>query len=189
MIKVNSSEIKKYVERCKADKKFQLHDSTLNKLFSLYPKNNNLNEVLMKVCCLNVFQSTSIIKIEEIAKYIVSLDIDKRLQGKDLTIVNEIADKNRNGINRSVYSFASKYCSHHFENDFPIYDSYVEKMLKELNKQDNFSKFKTADLKDYIEFNRVLNDFRNYYNLNDFTLKELDMYLWSAGKEFFTKKY
>ena len=47
----------------------------------------------------------------------------------------------------------------------------------------------SIDLKDYVEFNRVLKDFRNYYNLNDFTLKELDMYLWSAGKEFFPKKF
>ena len=65
----------------------------------------------------------------------------------------------------------------------------VMETIKELNKQDKFSNFKVADLKNYTEFNRILNDFKNYYKLDNFSLKEIDMFLWKAGKEYFPKKF
>ena len=49
-----------------------------------------------------------------------------------------------------------------------------------------FGDFKSADLRDYGRFKKALNDFKAFYDL-DCGLKELDMYLWQAGKKHFAK--
>ena len=111
-------------------------------------------------------------------------DIDLRLQNGDERLVNEIA--NVAELGKNFYSFATKFCSHHNEIDYAIYDSYVEKMLLYFQKRDKFSDFKNADLRDYGRFKKALNDFRAFYAL-DCNLKELDRYLWQAGKSHFAK--
>lgn len=95
-----------------------------------------------------------------------------------------IGDKSIN-----FYSFATKYCSHHEPEYFPIYDSYVEKILCYFQKIHRFSFFKTSDLKNYKIFKSVLEDFRKYYKLTNYSLKQIDQYLWQLGKEYFPKKY
>ena len=121
-------------------------------------------------------------------KHIYELDIDKKLQAIDYSLVNEIALIKINGKPKNMYSFATKYCSHHFPNDYPIYDSYVQKVLMYYKKNDDFSNFKTKDLRDYKEFIKVLNDFKYYYGLEEFNLKKIDKLLWQIGKEYFVKK-
>lgn len=91
----------------------------------------------------------------------------------------------------NIYSFASKYCSHHNPKHFPIYDSYVDKVLcyfRNLKKFPAF-KFKNSDLKDYAKFKEILIAFRSIYGLDKFNLKEIDKYLWQFGKRHFPKKY
>ena len=62
-------------------------------------------------------------------------------------MVDEIAKINIGGKEKYFYSFASKYCSHHNQLDFPIYDSYVHKVLKYYRNVDMFFEFDEADLK------------------------------------------
>ena len=107
----------------------------------------------------------------------------------DVTLVKEIQNVTINGVTRKFYSFSTKYCSHHNPNEYPIYDSYVEKVLKYFRKTDKFSKFKNADLKDYQKFKNIIIAFREYYDLEEFNLKEIDQYLWQLGKEYFPNKY
>ena len=76
---------------------------------NFYPNNNDISEVLLKVNILNDFYSTNIFNTYKVAEYIVSLNIDKKLKAKDLSVVNDIADKTKNGINRNIYSFALFY--------------------------------------------------------------------------------
>lgn len=109
-------------------------------------------------------------------------NLDDRLQSGDERLVNEIAKvglKNKNWKKIIFYSFAMKFYSHHNNEDFAIYDSYVEKILmyfKKYNFSDN--KFtKKDDLKEYPNFKNILFDFRKHYEL-DCNLKELDRYLW-----------
>ena len=56
-------------------------------------------------------------------------------------------------------------------------------------KTDKFSKFKNADLKDYQKFKNIIIAFIEYYDLEEFNLKEIDQYLWQLGKEYFPNKY
>ena len=82
-----------------------------------------------------------------------------------------------------------QHCSHHFPEDYPIYDSYVEKMLMHFKRVDKFYKFKKDDLKHYPTYHAILVEFSRFYELEGFTLKEVDKYLWQAGKKYFPKQY
>lgn len=85
---------------------------------------------LIKVSALNDFYSTNIFSPFQVAKHIINLDIDDRLQVGDVTLVNDIAKVTMdNGKVENFYFFATKYCSHHKPIDLPIYDSYVDKLF------------------------------------------------------------
>lgn len=121
---------------------------------------------------------------------IVALNIDERLNNGDITLVADIAKVEiSKGKIVNLYSFATKYCSHHKPLDFPIYDSYVVIVLRYFNTTDRFFEFKDKDLKDYRIFKDVLLAFRRHYGLDRFSLKEIDQYLWLLGKEKFPKIY
>lgn len=62
-------------------------------------------------------------------------------------------------------------------------------MLWYFQKVDNFSDFKKDELKDYVKFKNILVDFKKFYNIDEYNLRDIDKYLWIAGKEYFPKKY
>jgi hypothetical protein len=76
------------------------------------------------------------------------------------------------------------YCSHHFPEDYPIFDSFVEKMLMYFKRVDKYYKFKKDDLKYYPTYHVNLMEFSRFYGLEDFTNKEVDKYLWQTGKDY-----
>lgn len=188
--KPSEAEVKKYLNKWDSLENYVLQESALDKLFfNTYPNNKDINDILIKAASLNDFYSTNIFSIFPVAKHILNLNIDQRLKNKDTSLVNDIAKVEINGKAKNFYSFATKYCSHHYPLDYPIYDSYVEKVLIILNKRDAFSKFKKEDLKDYTTFKRVVIDFRAFYKLEQFTLKDIDRYIWQLGKEYLPRKY
>ena len=156
-------------------------EEALEKLFKeLCPKNNDLSDILIKCSVLNEFYSTNVYHINNLAEHIKNLNIDTRLINGDITLVNEIAKVP--GRPR-YYSFATKYCSHHFSKIFPIYDNNVELVLKYFRETDGFTSFKNEDLKDYLKFVEIINSFRIKYGLTQFDYKKLDIYLWLLGKK------
>ena len=164
-------------------------EKSLYKLFHEdYKNNTDLNEILIKCSCLNDFYSTNIFSIFSVAKNIYNLKVDKRLNENDPSLVNDIAHVKINGVDKTFYSFASKYCSHH-NDEFPIYDYFVDKMLIYFKNKDKFAKFKKDDLKDYVKFRNILIEFKKFYDIEEYSLRDIDKYLWIAGKEYFPKKY
>ena len=188
--KPHFSEVNKYLNEWKNLEGYTSQEEALNKLFlELLPGNSEIADILLKASCLNDFYSTRIFAIYPVAKHILSIkDLDKRLKSGDINLVSELEEVKIGDNKRYFYSFATKYCSHHNPIAFPIYDSYVEKVLVYFNKVDKFSSFKMKDLKDYRKFKGILLDFQRYYKLDRFNLKEIDRYLWLLGKEFFPKK-
>ena len=181
--KPSAIEVGKYLKTWKNLKNYQLQEDALDKLFfELLPSNEEISDILLKVATLNDFYSTNIFSVYPVAEHILSLRIDERLKQGDVTLVNEIQNVTINGVTRKFYSFSTKYCSHHNPNEYPIYDSYVEKVLKYFRKTDKFFNLKNADLKDYQEFKNIIIAFREYYGLEEFNLKEIDQYLWQLGK-------
>ena len=184
------NEVEKYIKKWDSLENYVLQENALNKLFlQTYPKNNDIDDILIKCCSLNDFYSTNIFSIFSVAKHIYQLNIDERLQNADASLVNDIAKIVINGKEKKFYSFATKYCSHHFPNEFPIYDSYVEKCLIYFKNHDRFEEFKNDDLKNYKRFKEILISFKKYYDIDTFNLKDIDRYLWQLGKDYFPKKY
>ncbi|MDA3927226.1 MAG: hypothetical protein PF904_21345 [Kiritimatiellae bacterium] len=167
-----------------------LQEKSLSLLFNeLCPGNTRIENVLLKVSALNDFYSTNIYDTYTVAKHILSCNIDSDLENGDFGLVNKIALVEISGKKKNFYSFASKYCSHHKHEIYPIYDSYVVKMLMYFKKKDKFCYFKKDDLKTYEAFLGVIRVFQKFYGLKDFSLRQIDIYLWLAGKEFFPNKY
>jgi len=82
---------------------------------------------------------------------------------------------------------STKYCSRHKPADYPIYDSYVDSVLRYFRDVDGFYEFKSQDLKDYPLFRRIVSEFRDFYGLGEYDFKKIDMYLRRLGKEKFSK--
>lgn len=166
-------------------------EHALDKLFlTTYPLNKCIDDVLVKVSVLNDIYGTNLFNTFAMASHIVELDIDERLQKADDTLVMDIAKMTLpNGQVKSFYSFATKYCSRHKPKDYPLYDSYVDKVLRYFRDVDGFYEFKSQDLKDYPLFRRIVSEFRDFYGLGEYDFKRLDMYLWRLGKEKFSKNY
>lgn len=183
-------EVNKWLEKWNNTEDIFISETTLIHLFNGENKrNDSLESVLIKCTVLNYFYSTNIYKIFPVAKHIVSLNIDERLAKGDPTLVEEIANVTISGKKKFFYSFSTKYCSRHNPDEYPIYDSYVVKVLKYYRDVDKFVQFKDNDLKTYSVFKTILVKFRDYYGLEQFSLKELDMFLWQFGKLHFPNNY
>ena len=183
-------EVNKWLEKWNNTEDIFISETTLIHLFNGENKrNDSLESVLIKCTVLNYFYSTNIYKIFPVAKHIVSLNIDERLAKGDPTLVEEIANVTISGKKKFFYSFATKYCSRHNPDEYPIYDSYVVKVLKYYRDVDRFVQFKDNDLRTYSVFKTILMKFRDYYGLEQFSLKELDMFLWQFGKLHFPNNY
>lgn len=168
--------------------------SALEWLFKSYPANTNLNEIIIKVACLDRLYSTNITKsykIPQVAQHIQKLNFDDRVQKGDITLVDDIASLGRTQIEeqggKQILSFASKYCVWHNDciykkDDFVIIDSIVKTKLKEFNEQYPFAKFSKKDLKDYKKYKEILEGFREFFGLKKCSFRDIDRYLWRLGK-------
>ena len=183
-------QIEQYLSLWDSLENYSLQEDALDKLFfELCPKNTDISDILLKASTLNDFYSTNIFSIYPVAKHIRSLDIDDRLKDGDVTLVGDIQHIAINDAAKNFYSFATKYCSHHNPLDYPIYDSYVDEVLRYFRDRDGFSNFINSDLKKFDQFKNVLIDFRVFYGLGQFNLKQIDKYIWQLGKDYFPKKY
>jgi hypothetical protein len=186
----STEKVESYLAKWGDLENYHLQEDALNKLFfELCPKNTDVIDVLLKASTLNDFYSTNIFSIYPVAKHINDLDIDARLKAGDVTLVRDIQYVTIGDTEKNFYSFASKYCSHHNPLDYPIYDSYVDEVLRYFRNRDSFSDFQDGDLKDYIRFKGILIDFRAFYGLDKYNLKQIDQYVWLLGKDYFPKNY
>ena len=182
--------INTYLESWGTLENYILQEKSLGLLFnSLCPDNTKIEGILLKVSALNDFYSTNIYDTFTVSKHILNCKIDKDLENGSIELVDKIAPVTIRGKTRNFYSFASKYCSHHKPEIYPIYDSYVEKMLMFFKKKDKFAKFRKDELKRYKKFLETIHSFRQYYGLAKFSLRQIDIYLWLVGKKYFPNKY
>jgi hypothetical protein len=143
VIKPNPDLIDSYLKMWDTLENYTLQEKTLGLLFNKFcPGNTKLEYVLLKVTALNQFYSTNIFDTYSVAKHILKMDIDQRLEKHDRLLVNELALVIIKGKQKNFYSFASKYCSHHVPEAFPIYDFFVEKMLLNYTVADCFTRLR-----------------------------------------------
>ena len=179
-----------YLKEWDTLEKYVLQEKSLNLLFNKFcPQNSKLEDILLKVSALNDFYSTNIFDTATVAKHILNCQIDLDLKNGEVSLVDRITPVLMKGKTRRFYSFATKYCSHHRPEIYPIYDSYVVKILMHFKNKDAYFHFKKDDLKTYKVFLQAIQAFKNYYDLGVYSLREIDIYLWIAGKEYFPNKY
>ena len=174
-----------YIHEWESRENYVYQEKALDKIFfELCPENKNINDILIKTATLNDFYSTNIYSVYSVAKHIETINnIDVRIKEGDETLIEEIQNVTINGKCKRFYSFATKYCSHHNPLAFPIYDNYVAYILYIFRKQDNFFKFTKSSLKNYGVFKNTINAFMDFYGLTQYSVKDIDKYLWSLGKD------
>ena len=95
-------------------------------------------------------------------------------------LVDYIACINKsNGGGNYIYSFATKFCSFLAPETFPIFDSVASTLVQNYL---NIKKKKTGNLGDYGVYLKAYEEFRNAYNLEGYTYKQVDSFLWLYGK-------
>lgn len=179
-------------------KKYAAQNAALEDLFKRHPENTEKNIVLVKIATLDKFYSTYIFGAAyKIAERIVAIkDMDERLKRGDLTLVDDVADVKGCGV---LYSFASKYCSFHRPDVYPIYDSNVCESLRyfcrDATDEDGESAlpskiFKKLALgknnRDYLRYVSAVNAFIDTFGLKiggKYDYKKVDAYLWKIGRE------
>lgn len=177
--------VKSYIHEF--DQSQKVVERALSRLFDLFPANTAPDEVLLKVVAGNALYGTNIFALEKVAKHIVGLDIDPLLKTGQPEVVHRIAKVQLGETSRNNYSFATKYCSWHNSAEYPIFDNFAEQMLWSYQKQDNFSSFRRNDLLKYSQLKQVIAAFRNYYGLSMFGFRDIDKFLWLAGKAIFPR--
>jgi len=184
-----AGEVEHYLKEWTTLKKYVLQENALTKLFNnMCPKNDSMDDILIKVSTLNDFYSTNIKSPVTVAEHIVGIDTDEKLDNCDEKLVDDIAEVvYENGRTIKHYSFASKYCSHHKPDDYPIYDSNVGSVLKHFRDTDQFSDFSDKKLKEYASFKKIIFEFKEFYRLEKYSVKEIDRYLWQLGRNNFSK--
>jgi len=177
-------------------------DPALFELFSKYPRNTDLKHVLLKVVTLNVLYSTMIRvyskitpTIYDVAHHIVEIgeEIDSGLEAGSPDIVLKISKLKKGEKAFYNYSFATKYCSFHRPESYPIYDAHVDEYLRQLRNRDKhaqggFRQFKNQELWDYPIFRGLVNEFREHYRLQEFTYKQIDAFLYLEGGKLIQQK-
>lgn len=172
---------------CRRFEKNTAEEEAIKELIEIFPDNKNYKGVLLKSIVINTLYATQIGAIVKVAKHVFGLNVDVGIKRGDPQVVDQIARVILNGKERRNYAFATKYCSFHNSSQFPIYDSFVDRVLKAYQKQDKFSSLPLGDLKDYTRFKEVLREFVAFYELENVSAKELDGFLWGYGKELYSR--
>lgn len=219
-------------ERGDIYKSYREQEKVIEKVFSdrsVFKKANEakleeeiLQAVLLRVVVLDSFYSTNLAKfgIYEVAKHITKLEqkdqIHQKIRNANPQNYNELKDivkqiagcKRKDDKKKVFYSFATKYCFHHNQNAFRIYDSFVREVLVFFNngKSDISNKFadmpselvgtnffekklidtKLRKLENYDTFLKAIDRFAEFYGLkneNAQDRRKLDHFLWILGKE------
>lgn len=175
--------VKSYIRQF--DEENVVVERTLAKLFELYPKNTAPEDVLLKVVAVNALYRTQIYATDQVADHIIEKNIDPLLKIRDPGTIDLIARIQLGGKSKNNYSFATKYCAWHHPMEYPIYDSFIEKMLWGYQKQDKFSSFRREALREYSQFKQIIDELLRHYDLSQFNFKDIDKFLWMAGKKYY----
>ena len=185
------------IERCKKEwenenkNPYFLAEKALKRVFQKDGNKPRLSDIdlLTQIPLLNALYKTNIWAIDNVYQHYKEVkdknNLERRLMEGDLSIVEKLRNVCLKDQERDFYSFATKFCSFHNPEQFPIYDSIVADMLYALNNNGKkpFSKFTKKSLKDYPTFVAVIRDLQKAYGLTDRSFWEIDKMLWINGKE------
>ena len=164
-------------------REYELSEQALSELFRQYPGNHDPRHVLLKVIAVNTLHHAMIFDVEAVARHIQEHreEIDAALAAGSPEIVHRIAAISIHGRKYNFFSFATKFCSWHNPEAYPVYDAHVDHYLWTLQKQNHFTSFLHPDLWNYPKFVGVMAAFREFHGLNAFSFKQIDNFLSLEG--------
>lgn len=182
----SKKEVRKYCKDWNNHPDYKEEESSLQKLFTVtYPSNDNMDDVLIKVSALQGSYSTKSLSPLDIARHIVNLKIDNRLSAHNPKLVNSISLITADAKRVNIYPFATKYCSYHYPEGYPIFDLNIEKIVMYFNQKHKFYIFQRNDLRSYTTYIKILTELMQRYKLEGCSLKDVSRYLCQAGKYYF----
>ena len=174
-------EVKEDIDRF--DKDYEPEEWLVGQLFQKYPRNTNLDPVLLKTKVLNTVYSAGVIAEYPVAAHIKSLSgLDSLIEKGSDDAVSLIANVQIGGRKFYFIVFATKYCNWHNPPAYPIFDKNVRECLRFHKRKDGFAKFTLDSLWTYPTFRNVVDKFRGHYGLDSFSYKELDKFMYLFGR-------
>ena len=173
--RVSAIFVKRFIRQFEQNERYYEADKAITNLIHAFPSNSDLSAVLIKVTTINKLYSTNIMAPFEVAKHIASLRLEHKIATGQLSAVNSIRHVCISGIKKDFYSFATKYCNWHNLEAYPIYDSFVEKSLRQF-------KCITGNIRIYKNLKASIDYFRSQNDITEFTYKQIDKFLWMFGK-------
>jgi hypothetical protein len=152
--------VRRQIQQFDNDPRYYGAERAVGLVFSLWPVNRDLEQVLVIVFVLNQFYRTNIDDPYTVARHICERRIDARLRSGDVTLVEDLATVAFGAKSRVLYSFATKYCSWHQPEHFQIYDSYVGWLRGKYVQQFRFICCRRYELRQYPRFVEILGAFR-----------------------------
>jgi hypothetical protein len=158
----------------------ELAEEALAQLLTQFRRNTKVSHVLLKVIALDRLYSTRIqyVDLVPLAHHITDLNIDEAIEQGSPNAVDLIWNC---AEIRKYYSFATKFCSWHNPDSYPMHDHYVDECLWAYKNQYPFYAFHREDMYDYEKFRPIVSAFREHYKLTSCSFKELDKFLWRMG--------
>ncbi|MGB8258896.1 MAG: hypothetical protein WCE75_01035 [Terracidiphilus sp.] len=171
------------------DKDNGVLEEALGDLFRTYRDNTQPAQVFLKVTALNALYSTQIPlystripTTRDVANHIVDIKVDSRIAQGDPQVVYDISKVDVPGKERRYYySFATKFCSWHAQDSYPIFDSRVLAYLGHLRRNGRLGKFGQIDPWIYSKFKGIVMEFCEKNGLGEFNFKKIDKFLYLQG--------
>jgi hypothetical protein len=166
-------------EVSKFDRDNELPERALKVLIEHFPENTDRAHILLKVVAINRLYATNIFDVYSVVNHIAERKIDTDLKAGSIQLVGKMAwvpigDKKRNNL-----SFASKYCSWHRPDCYPIYDSRAEACLWAYHEEIGLRSRK--ELWEYESYFEAVKRFRDRFELGKLSFKDIDKFLYHMG--------
>ena len=186
-------EVNKYLAIWNGAENLHKTEEALKKLFDGCNTNNkDTDDVLIKVYALNNAFGVFMLSQVRMAKHITNQNIDENLRAGDLAVVDKIRKghsiRNRYGTEINFYSFATKYCSFHQPKKYPLFDSNVKTALIYFKKNCEKFAFGDEDLTKYNKFVGIIREFQKVFDIQDYSFRDIDKYLYLVGKKIKEKR-
>ena len=182
--------LKKYLGIFGDQEMIFINDNRNVELFANNPTNKTEEDIRMKMSSLgDELEIKQLPSHNLVVEHILRLNIDDRLNKDDLTLVDDIANLEINGVNHHLLHFASLYCCLHKPDVFPIYSDQNHNFYQKYIKFFNLS-LDPDKLTDYKVFAAALNDLvkradlkgkMNYIHLRKFGWLYADHVLKESG--------
>ncbi len=157
-------------------------ESTIRELLATYGQNTQLEHVLTKVVTINALYHARVLDVDlhPLAIHIWKIgDLDSKLKQGNPDAVDAIWKSQ--GTRKHYFSFATKFCSWHNHEAYAIYDLNMWEALRAYKSKELGFQFKDSECKDYACFHAIVKRFQAAYDLDGYSLKDVDKFLWLVG--------